>query len=106
MAGKKEANERLEARRTAGEAGWHVSSYNLSAPVPGKNSTVIVNLFKGICAEYSAIEMYLLSALESLDEHHPIIERMASRGVITRTDELAALESMGRIALAICVTIL
>ncbi len=77
---KKEVNERSEARRTAGEAGWHVSRYNLSSSVPGKNSMVIVNLFKGICAEYSAIEMYLLSVLESLDEHHPIIERLACRG--------------------------
>ncbi len=97
---KKGINERSEARRTAGEAGWHVSRYNLSAPVPGKNSTVIANLFKGVCAEYSAIEMYLLSELESLDEHHPIIERLASRGVITRMDELAALETMGRISSA------
>ncbi len=100
MTDKKEVNERSEARRTAGEAGWHVSRYNLSAPVPGKNSTVIANLFKGVCAEYSAIELYLFSVFESLDEHHPIIEKLASRGVITQTDELAALESMGRIALA------
>ena len=86
------------ASRTAGEAGWHVSRYNLSAPVPGKDSMVIANLFKGICAEYTPIELYLLSILDRLDEHHPIIERFAGRGIITRMNETAALETMGRAA--------
>ena len=40
-----------ELKRTAGEAGWHLSRYNLSAPVPGKDAVAIANLFKGICAE-------------------------------------------------------
>ncbi|MDO4400989.1 MAG: radical SAM protein [Coriobacteriia bacterium] len=86
--------------RTAGEAGWHASRYNLFAPVPGTKMTAIANLFKGNCAEYTPIEMYLLSVVEELDEHHPIIERFAKRGVIVRFDERAALESMGRAACA------
>lgn len=92
--------ENPERKRTAGEAGWHVSRYNLSAPIPGKNSVAIANLFRGVCAEYSPAELYLLSVLERLDERYPIIERFAKRGIITRTDELAALDIMGRAACA------
>ena len=86
--------------RTAGEAGWHVSRYNLSAPIPDSKMVAIANLYKGNCAEYTPIEMYLLSVLEELDEHHPIIERFAKRGIICNFDERAALETMGRAACA------
>ena len=84
--------------RTAGEAGWHVSRYNLLAPVPDTKMVAIANLFKGTCAEYTPIEMYLLSVLDELDEHHPILERFAKRGIIANYDERAALETMGRVA--------
>lgn len=86
--------------RTAGEAGWHVSRYNISAPVPESNMVAIANLYKGNCAEYTPIELYLLSVLEELDESHPIIERFAKRGIICNYDERAALETMGRAACA------
>jgi uncharacterized protein len=89
-----------KASRTAGEAGWHVSRYNLSAQVPGTKLVAIANLFKGNCAEYTPIELYLLSVLEELDENHPIIERFAKRGIIANFDERAALEVMGRAACA------
>ena len=85
---------------TAGEAGWHVSRYNLMAPLPDSKNVAIANLFKGNCAEYTPIEMYLLSALEELDEHHPIIDRFAKRGIICNFDERMALEVMGRAACA------
>ena len=88
------------ASRTAGEAGWHVSRYNLVAPVPGGRKAAIANLYKGVCAEYTPVEMYLLSVLEELDEHHPIIERFSKRGIIADFDERAALEAMGRAACA------
>lgn len=89
-----------ETQRTAGEAGWHVSRYNISAKVPGTKMVAIANLFKGNCAEYTPIELYLLSVLEELDEHHPIIERFARRGVIANFDERAALDVLGRAACA------
>ena len=82
--------------RTAGEAGWHVSRYNLFAQVPGTKMTAIANLYAGNCAEYTPIELYLLSVLDELDENHPIIERFAKRGIICKLDERAALETMGR----------
>ena len=33
-----------DPKRTAAEAGWHVSRYNLSAPVPGNKTVAIANL--------------------------------------------------------------
>ncbi len=93
-------NESVEQARTAGEAGWRVSRYNLSASIPGTKNIAIANLYKGNCAIYTPLEMYLLSVLEELDEHHPIIERFAKRGIIVNFDERAALEAMGRSACA------
>ena len=90
-----------EIQKTAGEAGWRLSRYNLSADVPGKDTVAIANLFKGTCAEYNLLEMYLLSVLEQLPENHPMIDRLAGRGIITRTDERAVLETMGRAACAL-----
>ena len=86
--------------RTAAEAGWHVSAYNLTAHVPDSKNVAIANLFKGTCAEYNPIELYLLSVLDQLDENHPIIERFSKRGIIANFDERAALETMGRAACA------
>ena len=91
-------NTDTKVERTAGEAGWHISRYNLMAQVPGSKNVAIANLFKGNCAEYTPIEMYLLSVIDELSENHPIIERFARRGVISRFDERAALETMGRAA--------
>ena len=96
MTGKGTAEE--TKTRTAGDAGWHLSRYNLSAPVPGTRKVAIANLYRGTCAEYAPIEGYLMSVLEELDENHPIIERLAKRGVICNFDERAALECMGRMA--------
>ncbi len=86
--------------RTAAQAGWHVSRYNLSAKVPDSPYIAIANLYKGTCAKYTPIELYLLSALDEISENHPVIERFAGRGVIANFDERAALESMGRAACA------
>ena len=100
MEGKETTVEACGKTRTAGEAGWHASRYNLIAPVPDTKMTAIANLFKGNCADYTPIEMYLLSVVEELDENHPIIERFAKRGVIANFDERAALETMGRASCA------
>lgn len=85
---------------TAGEAGWHASRYNLQAPMPDGKYVAIANIFKGNCALYTPIELYLLSVVEELDENHPIIERFAKRGVICNYDERAALQTMSRAACA------
>ena len=94
-----ETREKKQSR-TAGEAGWHVSRYNLMTQIPDSKNIAIANLFKGNCAEYTPIEMYLLAVLEELDEHHPIIERFSKRGIISKIDEREALYTMGRCACA------
>lgn len=86
-----------DTTRTAGEAGWHASRYNLSAQLPGTDRTVVVNLLRGTCIELSPLEAYLLSVVEELDEDHPIIASFERQGLICAFDERAALDSMGRI---------
>jgi len=56
-----------------------MSRYNLFAKVPDTKMTAIANLYAGNCAEYTPIEMYLLSVLEELDEHHPAIEPLSAK---------------------------
>ena len=87
--------------RVAGETGWHESRYNLRAQVPGSKNVAIVNLYRGTCAEFTPLELFLLSVVEDLDEHHPAIERFARRGVIANFDERVAIEAMGRAACAL-----
>ena len=82
--------------RTAYEAGWHISRYNISAPVPGSDITAIANLFAGTCGAYTSAECFLLSELNGLEEGHPILKRFSERGLIVNFDERAALEALGR----------
>ena len=84
--------------RSAGEAGWRVSRYNISAPVPGAEKMIIANLFRMTCGVYTPAELYLLDELDELDEGHPILKRFAERGLIVNFDECTALESMARVA--------
>ena len=84
--------------RTAGEAGWRVSRYNLAARIPDSDKVAVANLFRGTCGAYTPIEMYLLDELEGLDENHPILKRFRDRGLIVNFDELEALDTNGRIA--------
>ena len=84
--------------KTAAEAGWHESRYNLYAKIPGTEKAAIVNLFHRTCGAYTPLELYLLDELEHLDAGHPILERFRSRGIIVNFDERAALESLGRAA--------
>ena len=95
-----EASPEQAKPRTAAEVGWHASRYNLVAKLPNSKNVAIANLFAGSCAEYTPIETYLLSVVGELAEDHPIIARLARRGVICKFDERAALEAMGRASCA------
>ena len=77
--------------RTSSEAGWRISRYNLSAPIPGSGKIAIANLYAGTCGSYNMAEMFLLSKLAELDEDHPILKRFSERGLIVHFDEKAAL---------------
>ena len=83
--------------KTAYEAGWRVSRYNLSAPIPGTKNVAIANLFKGTCAAYPPRDMYLLGEMETLSEDHRILKRFRERGIIVDFDERAALYTMGQL---------
>ena len=87
-----------EGKRSAGEAGWHVSRYNLTIPNPDGEGVLIANTYRGKCSVFTPMECYLLSVLEELDEDHPIIQRFFKCGVITRIDEYAMLEARGRVS--------
>lgn len=89
--------EEQRVTRTASEAGWHLSRYNIRTRVPETDKTVIVNLLKGTCLEYSPIELYFMSALDEISESHPIINLLEKRGVICNYDEVAAIEAASHI---------
>ncbi|OON85242.1 hypothetical protein BXO88_13320 [Oribacterium sp. C9] len=88
--------ENTNSQRTAGEAGWRLSRYNLSMPAPEGDGYLIANLLSGSCRIYNLAECYLLSTFASLDEHHPIIADFAKAGLIVNFDELAAIEARSR----------
>lgn len=77
-------NDEREPSCTAAEAGWRASRYNVAARVPGSKAIAIYNTYRRTYSEYSPLEAYLLTALEELDERHPIIERLARRGATPR----------------------
>ena len=87
--------------KTAYEAGWRASRYNLFAPIPGTKNVAIANLFRGTCGVYSPLDLFLLSELETLDAEHPILNRFRERGLIVNFDERAALNTIGRIGCAV-----
>ncbi len=70
-------------KRTAGEAGWRLSRYNLTAVVPGTDKTAVANLFRANCVVYGPEEMYLLSEAENLPEDHPILGQFRIHGLIS-----------------------
>ena len=86
----------VDENRTAGEAGWHLSRYNLMTVIPGENKAVVANLFRAVCAVYGPEELYLLSEAENLPEDHPILDLFRKRGLIVDFDEREALADMGR----------
>ena len=86
--------------KTAGEAGWHLSRYNLYASIPDSPNTAVVNLFKSTYTAFNPMEMYLLSVLDELSETHPMISRFSEKGVIANFDEYAALETLGKLGSA------
>ena len=76
--------------RSAAEAGWHASRYNLYAKVSGSDKLAVYNTLNRTCFEYSTLEAYALESLGDFSENHPLIARMAHQGAIARHDERAA----------------
>lgn len=82
--------------RTAGEAGWRLSRYNLMADIPGTDRTAVANLYKANCVVFRPEELYLLSEAENLPENHPILGLFRMHGLIVDFDEREALAKMGQ----------
>ena len=91
--------------RTASEAGWRLSRYNISAKHPENKGLIIVNLMKGTCITMDPIDMLPLSALDTLSEDSPVLERYKKAGIIVNFDEQAMLESLARGACAYPVSV-
>ena len=85
--------DNTKPKRTAAEADWHVSRYNVAARLPGSKLTAIYNTYKRTCAEYTPIELYVMSVLDQVPENNPLIGRLARRGVIADHDERDAFEA-------------
>ena len=86
--------------RTAAEAGWHVSRYNIPAKIPDSKMVAIYNTYRRKCGEYTPIELFILDSLDEVSEHHPLIERLARRGLIANFDEREAFELQRRLECA------
>ena len=93
-----EENTSSQNKRTAAEAGWRLSRYNLTAELPEKGSLAVANLYKRTCGKYGPVDLFLMNSLDKISEDHPVIPRLAKRGVIVNFDERDALETMGNIS--------
>ena len=64
--------DEMPGGRSAVEAGWRESRYNVRATVPGTHKTMVANLFKGTCAAYTPIELEVEAAIRrSYDSVQP-----------------------------------
>ena len=88
----------MRKERTAAEAGWHLSRYNIAANIPDSKMVAIYNTYKHTCGEYTPIELYIMSVLDEAPEDHPLIGRLARRGVIANYDEREAFELQRKLA--------
>ncbi|MBP3894735.1 MAG: radical SAM protein [Atopobiaceae bacterium] len=104
-----------QANRTAAEAGWHVSRYNVEAPIPGSDKTAIYNTYRRTCGAYSPAELDITRALDQMPENDPLVERLAEHGVIANHDERETFElrrklgtviaPRGNVSVTICPTL-
>ena len=72
--------------RSAAAAGWHLSRYTISAKHPENKGFIIVNLMKGTCVTMDPIDLFPLSALDTLPENSPVLDRLKKAGLIVNFD--------------------
>lgn len=82
----------MSESKTAAEAGWRYSRYNLFARVPDTDTVVLVNTLYGRCQEYSLKEYALIKKVLSFPEAHPLVTHYRNRGIITDRDETEILK--------------
>jgi uncharacterized protein len=101
--------------RSAAQAGWRVSRYNIEAPIPDSKMTAIFNTYARKTGVYTPIELFVMDSLDEVPETHPLIGRLAKRGVIVNYDEREAFElqrmlgcsatQQGGVGITICPTL-
>lgn len=84
----------VKGRRTAAEAGWHESRYNICAWQPEVEGPIVANLYVGTMGHLSLLEYALFKSFDSLPESHPVIPHLAKRGLIVNFDERERLEAV------------
>ena len=92
--------EEQKSIKTAAEAGWHLSKYNISARLADEGSIIVVNLLKGSCTKLGLADLVKISDLDRLNEDDPVLKKLSKRGIIVNFDERALLETMARGACA------
>ena len=98
MSNETNTDDKALPERTAAEAGWHVSRYNVMAGLPGSDKLVIFNTLTRSCGAFAPIELYAMRALGELSEDSPFVHHLARYGVIVNYDERESLEAEGRMA--------
>ena len=83
--------------RTAAEAGWHVSRYNVAVRAEDSHAMIIYNTYRRTCAKYSPIELYVMGALDEIAEDNPLVAHLAKRGLIANFDEREAYTAQRRL---------
>ncbi len=61
-------SDELKLARTAAEAGWHVSRYNVAVQASDSKAMIVYNTYRRTRAEYSPMELYAMGALDELAE--------------------------------------
>ena len=86
--------------RTAQEAGWHVSRYNIRTTDPDTGATVVFNTRTRACLELTPLDAYVMGALDEIPEGNPFVARLARLGLLADFDEREALEAERRLSCA------
>lgn len=69
------------------QAGWAEYRYSICAWPPDGDGPIVANLYAGTIGKVPLLEYALLKSLDELPETHPILERLAKRGLIVNFDE-------------------
>lgn len=84
----------MENIRSAKEAGYHLSKYNLFKNIPNENLIICVNLLKASYSKIDPNDLTNLYNLEQIKENDEILKYFIHQGIIVNYDELEFLKAM------------
>ncbi len=88
MSAEEKGFEQQNEGRTAAEAGWQLSRYLVPAKIPETKLFAIYNTYRHSCGTFTPLELYIAKILDEVGEQHPLVERLARRGIVVNFDEL------------------